>query len=924
MCYRNRCDWKISLYILSFLAVLYSYPAQSQSVNSTGKKKINLLIVHSFEETLPDYPKFNKLVAEDLKQEKVSANIQIFYLDCDAYDRDGEIQRIDHYLDTTFTKPDIILVTDDQATYSLLASRHPLLKTVPIVFTGVNFPNQNLLKEYSNVTGIWDNPDYEKNIRMIEKLLGIKRIRFFYDKTFNGKKVIERLAEQYKDKDKRLYESLTNFLQNKDSIQNENEVDDYNAYLRGNDYSDRPIETSLYFINMRDEAGQNLLWNIFGSFRYSVFLLTKYDYTIAKVGRLATVPTFSAVNKGFTFDQDILGGYFTPIEDQVEETCSYISRIVKGEQISQLPIKEVPKKYVLDWAVLKRWDISVEEVPEEFAIVNMPFYVRYQTEVITFSVVLTISIISVILYLLFLYRREAKRKRQAQLNLWEEKEFLSLAMEGSNIFAWRYDRESNSFTFDKEFSDSVGIPSQIVKLKELTQMTHPDEMEHALTIFINVVNGLGDHGNVRARMDFNGKGYIWYEFRFLNISGILGEKSSVIGLVMNIQDFKNKEQELTLARDLASKAELKQSFLANMSHEIRTPLNAIVGFSNILVSDGDLANEDKLEYIHIINKNCELLLKLINDILEISRIESGQMTFVFDLCNLNDIVDDVYGMCLLQTPEQVKFIKNIPHEPIYLATDMVRLEQVLANFVNNAFKFTTSGFVVIGIDHDEKKQEVCLYVEDTGMGISEEHQKMIFNRFYKVDEFAQGTGLGLSVCHVVAEKLNGRLVLSSEENKGSRFGIVLSYAEKPKEEEPKAESPVQTAPEETTPQAANLPVVLIAEDSVSNYMVLNNILKKFCTVIWAINGKDAVEIVRKRKVDLVLMDIKMHEMDGITALVKIRKSFKHLPVIIQTAYAFDENRKLAKQAGASGFIVKPVSSDILLNAVGDFIPIHMK
>lgn len=924
MGYSNRCVWKLSLYILFFIAVLYSNPAKSQSENLANKKKINLLMLHSFEETLSDYPDFNQLVAEDLKKKKVSANIQIFHLDCDAYDREDEILRIDNYLDTTFTKPDMVLVTDDQATYSLLASKHPLLKTIPIVFTGVNFPNWSLLKEYPNATGIWDNPDYEKNIQMIEKLLGIKRIRFFYDKTYNGKRVVERLAEQYKDKDKHLYESLSNYLQNKDSIHNENEVDDHNKYLRGNDYSERPIETSLYFINMRDELGSNLIWNISGSFRYSVFLLTKYDYTIAKVGRLATVPTFSAVNKGFTFDQDILGGYFTPMEDQVEATCDYISRIVKGEKVSQLPIREVPKKYVLDWPVLKRWKIPANEVPREFAIVNMPFYVRYQTEVIVFSTILMVTVISVILYLLFLYRREAKRKRQAQLNLWEEKEFLSLAMEGSHIFAWRYDREINAFTFDKEFVDSVGIHAEIIKLKEITQMTHPNELEHALTVFINVVNGLGDHGNVRARIDFNGKGYVWYEFRFLNISGVLGEKSSVIGLVMNIQDYKNKEEELTLARDLASKAELKQSFLANMSHEIRTPLNAIVGFSNILVSDEELPNEDKLEYIRIINKNCELLLKLINDILEISRIESGHMAFVFEPCNLNDIVNDVYGMCLLQTPPQVEFIKNIPTEPIYLNTDMMRLEQVLVNFVNNAFKFTSKGYVAIGIEHDEKNKEICLYVEDTGLGISEEHQKMIFNRFYKVDEFAQGTGLGLSVCQVVAEKMNGRLTLASEENKGSRFGIVLSYAEKQKDDQHKEEIPEVVVTEEIIPQTDNRPVVLIAEDSVNNYMVLNNILKKFCTVVWAVNGKDAVEIVRKRKIDLVLMDIKMHEMDGITALVKIRKNFKHLPVIIQTAYAFDENRKLAKQAGASGFIVKPVNSDVLLGAVGDFIQIKPK
>lgn len=167
-----------------------------------GNEEVNLLSIHSFEESFSGYPKLNKLLASELEKNKKTINIQTFYLDCDAFDHNGETERIYHYLDTLRIKPDIIASFDDQATYSLLASRHPLLKNIPIVFSGVNFPNWELLKEYPNVTGIWDKPDYEKNIEMIEKFLGVKYIRFFYDKTYNGKQVIKRLAEQYKEKDK--------------------------------------------------------------------------------------------------------------------------------------------------------------------------------------------------------------------------------------------------------------------------------------------------------------------------------------------------------------------------------------------------------------------------------------------------------------------------------------------------------------------------------------------------------------------------------------------------------------------------------------------------------------------------------------------------------------------------------------------------
>lgn len=919
---RNKYIGRFKLYITFILLIPFTiHTAKSQPVNNTGKKDVNLLIIHSFEETLPDYKDFNRLVEENLKEKNVTATVRAFYLDCDAYGPADELDRLNNYLDSITTKPDIILVVDDQATYSLLASHNPTVKTVPIVFSGVNYPNWELLKQYPNVTGILDSPDYEKNIGMIEKLLGTKRVRFFYDKTYNGKKTIARLAEQYKEKDKELHQLLTDFLAKDNLIGDKVEGYAVEDFLRGNDYTERPQKTSIDFINMWDERGRNLLWNISGSFKYSVFLIARYDYSTANVGRLATVPTFSAVNKGFTYNQDILGGYFTPLADQIKATSDYLYRIIEGEKIAQLPPKELPKKYVVDWAVLDRWGITVNQVPKEFEIVNMPFFVRYKTEAIILLSLIIIFTVSLIVYLLFLYRREAARKRQAQMNLWEEKEFLSLAMEGSNIFAWRFSNRSHEFAFDKEFADSVGISSQVVVLEKMNGMTHPNDQEYAQTTLLNVVNGVVDRADVRVRVDFNGKGYVWYEFRFLNVSGVLGEDASVIGLVMNIQDFKNKEQELIEARDMASKAELKQSFLANMSHEIRTPLNAIVGFSNILVSDDELSNEEKLDYIRIINKNCELLLKLINDILDIARIESGNISLTLEPCDLNDVVKDVYNMCLLQTPANVAFRKTMLSKPFYLDTDVVRLKQVLVNFISNAFKFTTSGSVSIGIELDEKKKEVSLYVEDTGVGIPEDHQKMIFDRFYKVDEFVQGTGLGLSICQVIVTKLNGRIGLSSEVGKGSSFVVVLPYANELKEAKDK--NTVDAKPKNDEIKKENQPVVLIAEDSVNNYMILNNMLKKSCNILWAVNGKDALEILRKQKVDLVLMDIKMDEMDGITALTKLRKNFKKLPVIIQTAYAYDENRKLAKQAGASGFIAKPITPDTLMDAVTDFINIDV-
>lgn len=227
------------------------------------------------------------------------------------------------------------------------------------------------------------------------------------------------------------------------------------------------------------------------------------------------------------------------------------------------------------------------------------------------------------------------------------------------------------------------------------------------------------------------------------------------------------------ARDLALKAEHKQSYLANMSHEIRTPLNAIVGFSNLLVSDEELEPEERQMFIDTINQNCDHLLKLIGNVLDLSRMESGKMSFSIAPHSLTATINELYSTHSMMMPEHVKLLKEIPSDDITITTDKFRLKQVITNFVNNAVKFTTSGHIKIGYKLNPEQNKVIIFAEDTGKGIPPESQKKIFERFFKQDDSDQGTGLGLSICMLIAEKLNGEITLHSEEGKGSYFAIVL-------------------------------------------------------------------------------------------------------------------------------------------------------
>ena len=275
--------------------------------------------------------------------------------------------------------------------------------------------------------------------------------------------------------------------------------------------------------------------------------------------------------------------------------------------------------------------------------------------------------------------------------------------------------------------------------------------------------------------DYNPVTKRWYTIQSMAIKWLDG-RWAIMELATDITTRKQVELELIQAKEKAEESDrLKSAFLANMSHEIRTPLNAIVGFSNLLVSEDDLPDEEKADFINTINTNCELLLKLINDILELSRIESGNMTFSYSTCNLNNWVDSMYLTHSLLIPKEIKFIKEVPDAAFFINTDVNRLSQIMTNFLNNATKFTKSGYIKLGYEIDFSTYEVSIYVEDTGKGIPKEEQRMIFERFYKQDEFVQGTGLGLSISMVIAEKLGGKISVASEIGKGSRFTFLLPY-----------------------------------------------------------------------------------------------------------------------------------------------------
>lgn len=364
-----------------------------------------------------------------------------------------------------------------------------------------------------------------------------------------------------------------------------------------------------------------------------------------------------------------------------------------------------------------------------------------------------------------------------------QKRFFDMAVEESAIYPWQFDMENDCFIFPQGFLKRLGFDDSITVISrdEMDCTIHPDDLKEIRPLFDRALSGEEKNTRLNFRQrNVNGE-YEWWEYRSSVITGLTQDSLyNILGVCQSIQRYKTAEQEMREARDKALQADkLKSAFLANMSHEIRTPLNAIVGFSDLLSDTSSFTEDEIAQFIETINKNCGLLLALINDILDLSRIESGTMEFMFADHNLPLLLKTVHDSQQLNMPPGVELVLHMPvGDKKYLKTDNVRLQQVVNNLINNAAKFTTSGFITVGYEEDEEPGYTCIFVEDTGVGISEEGIRHIFERFYKIDNFTQGAGLGLSICQTIVERMNGTISVTSEVGKGTRFTVRLpNYCE---------------------------------------------------------------------------------------------------------------------------------------------------
>ena len=502
-------------------------------------------------------------------------------------------------------------------------------------------------------------------------------------------------------------------------------------------------------------------------------------------------------------------------------------------------------------------------------------------------------------------------------SLTEEKERLSkenqrLAKEWEKTFKaidstiWILDKDNTIIQTNKSSLD-FGV-NKIIGEK-CYNVLHCSNQQIESCLFVKATKSLRSE---TMELQFDNK---WYEIKVDPIIDSNNILQGAVHIMSDITDRIKGTQELKLAKEKAEESDrLKSAFLANMSHEIRTPMNGILGFLELL-KEHDLSETSKTQYIEIVNKSGQRLLNTINDIIEISKIDSEQIIIQKSRFCITTLLKDL--TTFFQPEVLVKGLKiqtNIPENCIEIESDKSKLESVFTNLIKNAIKFTDKGFIDVYLELTN--EQLLIYVKDTGTGIPWEKKESIFDHFVQGDTNYtrpyEGSGLGLSITKEYLALLNAEIWFKSEVGEGTTFCVTFQISDLKISKEFLHTEIAKVRP------TANLQtkVILIAEDDFTSFQYLSALLQdKQFDIIWAKNGAEAVELALNKQIDLVLMDVKMPKLSGYEATIEILSKKPDLPIIMQTAFALSGDKEKAFDCGCVDYISKPISKQILLKRI---------
>lgn len=493
------------------------------------------------------------------------------------------------------------------------------------------------------------------------------------------------------------------------------------------------------------------------------------------------VPVYG--NWNFLFGDFIIGGYIINGRDQGVRAAGIMRSILNG-QLEDIPfLTPTPQQIVIDYNQLKKHNLDASKLPAETIFMHKPigYFEKNKTEIYIIG-----SVLAFLMLVILVLTRIIALKNKAENNLKKSESRLELALEGANIGLWDVDFRLKDVYMNNGIAELLGYnkPADLnYNLKTWQSIFHPQDISQIEEAFIMHTQEITPAFSGEVRLKIRTGDYKWFALHGRLTQKENNEPVRMVGILMNIHFQKEFEEQLQLAKEKAEESDrLKSAFLANMSHEIRTPMNAILGFSDILLYD-QANKEEFLNYLGMIRKSGESLLNLINDIIDISKIESGQIKLkpeTFDLHTLLDNVALVAQTLIKSKKKEITLVvkKELPQKELIINADPFRVEQVLYNLLNNAIKFTASG--TVELSYVIAQPEMLIFkVKDSGRGIAPQDHTIIFERFRQApngsNENSGGTGLGLAISRSLVHLMGGKISVESDINQGATFTFQIPF-----------------------------------------------------------------------------------------------------------------------------------------------------
>lgn len=766
--------YKAHVTIIGLVIVMLFGLNISCSKDRTGATT-NILVLHTYFEDLDYTENLKRQVRDEIRERGINADVR--FVSADRPFANLEIiyrSTIKVLLKDTLKVwnwyPDIVILEDNgvfNAVTNALkndAIAQEYLSDIPIIFSGVTDYEPEKIEGLDNITGFYTRLHIKKNAEIVKQITGCHYAFTELDNPWDSLISMQIQRE---------IEGSDDFFYNHRWA-----IPDVTPEALNKEHASQFVLTPISSINDKrnippTEAGQSSEYHstLTALIQSSPHLQVLFDVNSEIFVKRTNRPQFTCINKIFGSKSRYLAGYFVSQKTQRKDCMDYVEQIIKGKLPNQLPVKEHEAGYFMDWEAMKLSDMKYGDWNNRFTIINAPFDVRHS---LLFYSLIGLSLAMIICGTLFLllsfYKTKLKHNKIILEKLNKQIDFRKRILAQNNASLWILQGNTLTYTIMSEKEESQVYVNSLEKFEA---NVHPQTQD----IFRKITSFSYPFGTFHERLflkSINSPDYRWFNISF-TITQETKKKKILYGTMIDVEEVKKTEDMLIEAGRAAEKTNIRETFLANMSHDIRTPLGCITGFSELLAESGsELDDEQKTEMATVIRQNSDMLLKLIDDAIDTTALQIGQFKFFKKVIKAKELIRLIYNTNQILSPQNIDFRMNIEADNHDIEVDLNRTQQVLNNLLSNSFKFTQNGYITIGCAYLPESDEVELYVEDTGCGISEEHIPHLFDRFYKTGEKHTGTGLGLNICQEIVTQQGGRIEVKSEVDRGSKFSCFFA------------------------------------------------------------------------------------------------------------------------------------------------------